>query len=349
MIGGPALGDDFFNRTKEHNQILKMLKKDSVLLIAPRRYGKTSLMKKIEQTLIQKNHACLHLDVMHIYSPIEFVKLLVDNFFSRLDDSKRRKFLNLLKGTMKKIEKISVNMDEGITVKFRDVLREEITEDTWEKKGSGILEVISKTSDTTSYIILDELCECISNIAKNSKQEAIKFLQWLRVRRIEVSENTKFLISGSTSIDWIVSDLDPIKGCSLINDLDRFYLEGFSLSDALEFVTKISAEYGITYDNSLGEKILDCLGEPYIPYFISVFMSIIQQKSNGKVSRELIEKIYRNDFLSVRGKPYFQYYRQRLNNYSPSFAKAANKILDKASMVDDDFPIDLAFSKMKLG
>lgn len=50
-VGNPAIGDDFIDREKEIAQILAALKKDSVLLIAPRRFGKTSIMRRMEKGL----------------------------------------------------------------------------------------------------------------------------------------------------------------------------------------------------------------------------------------------------------------------------------------------------------
>ncbi len=48
-VGNPAIGDDFIDREKEIAQILDALKKDSVLLIAPRRFGKTSIMRRLKE------------------------------------------------------------------------------------------------------------------------------------------------------------------------------------------------------------------------------------------------------------------------------------------------------------
>ncbi len=44
-VGSPAIGEDFIDRKKEVEYILSALKKDSVLLIAPRRFGKLPLWK----------------------------------------------------------------------------------------------------------------------------------------------------------------------------------------------------------------------------------------------------------------------------------------------------------------
>ena len=44
QVSGPAMGKDFFDREKEVEEIVQSLGKDNVLLVAQRRYGKTSVM-----------------------------------------------------------------------------------------------------------------------------------------------------------------------------------------------------------------------------------------------------------------------------------------------------------------
>jgi len=95
----------------------------------------------------------------------------------------------------------------------------------------------------------------------------------------------------------------------------------------------------------VGEKILRCLGEPYLPYFIAVFFSIIHQRQAGKkITGGIIEEIYNDDLLGVHGKGYFEYYRQRLRTYTEPFTKAAEEVLKEACLVDDGYTTDLAFS-----
>ncbi|KAB2942672.1 MAG: Archaeal ATPase [Candidatus Methanoperedens nitroreducens] len=58
-VGSPAIGEDFIDRKKEVEYILSALKKDSVLLIAPRRFGKTSIMKRVEKELLDEDKICV--------------------------------------------------------------------------------------------------------------------------------------------------------------------------------------------------------------------------------------------------------------------------------------------------
>lgn len=54
QVGGIATGKDFFDREKEVEEIVESLGKDNVLLVAPRRYGKTSVMREVERKLTER-------------------------------------------------------------------------------------------------------------------------------------------------------------------------------------------------------------------------------------------------------------------------------------------------------
>ena len=47
LIGKPAEGEDFFDRERETRRLWERIDTDNVLLLAPRRVGKTSLMFRL--------------------------------------------------------------------------------------------------------------------------------------------------------------------------------------------------------------------------------------------------------------------------------------------------------------
>jgi hypothetical protein len=113
------------------------------------------------------------------------------------------------------------------------------------------------------YIVIDELFECVSNtIAK--KKDAKEFLQWFRSIRQQTIKDLRFIVGGSVSVDRVVMG---ISGLSLINDFKRVRIEGFSEVDALKFIEKGFNDEKLEYQEEMGRKILECIGEPYVPLF----------------------------------------------------------------------------------
>jgi AAA+ ATPase superfamily predicted ATPase len=343
-VGGPARGTDFFNRKKEVHEILNSLEKDNVLLISPRRYGKTSIMMEVEKELRERGNVCFFLDVMSIDEPEEFIVELADAFFAEAKTEMRRKLLNALKGVFSRIEEIEAGT-QGVRVKFKDLLIKEVKSETWARDGSEIFRALTKThNDTTVYILIDELSECINNIVKKQNDKAAKFLQWFRSKRNTMTRELRFLVSGSISFDRVVR---PIGATSLswINDFKRITVEGFPYDDALEFVKICFNHEGLRYNTNVGKKILKCLGEPYLPYFIAVFSSVIRQKQIGRtITEDIVDEMYNDDLLGVHGKGYFDYYKRRLGTYVEPLAKAAEEILKETSLVEDGYTVELSFS-----
>jgi len=346
-IGGPVVDMDFFNREEELKQVVELLRNDNVLLMAPRRYGKTSLMREIERRIRLDGKTCLFLDVMYVYSPQEFMVELADTHFSVSSIPKRKRFLNALREFFSRINEVEASIEGHVRIKFRDVLKKEINGDNWTKSGDEILNAIVSSSDETPvYIFIDELSECVNNIAKSSHVDAAKFLQWFRSKRQTAPQKLRFLVSGSVGFDRIVKEIDA-RALAWINDFVRVRLSGFPRAEALKFVEACFEDKKLEYSVDVGEKILECLGQPYVPYFIAVFVSIIYQRASGKVTAEQVEKIYSGDLLGSYGRGYFEYYKQRLRTYPEPLMKAADRMLREICLVDDGFPLDLAFGIFK--
>lgn len=81
LVGNPAISDDFFNRHEEIQRILRDIYRDNLLLKAPRRYGKTSIMREVERRFKEKGHLCLFLDVHAVDSSREFLFELCTSAF----------------------------------------------------------------------------------------------------------------------------------------------------------------------------------------------------------------------------------------------------------------------------
>ena len=76
-VGNSAIGEDFVDSKQEIKQILATLEKDNVLLAAPRRFGKTSIMRRLEKELSDNGNVVIFLDVESIYSPQRFLSEII--------------------------------------------------------------------------------------------------------------------------------------------------------------------------------------------------------------------------------------------------------------------------------
>jgi len=327
VVSGPATGKDFFDREDEVKAVVESLKKDSILLVAPRRYGKTSVMREVERKLTERGYLCLSLDVMHVHSPKDFVFWLAIAAFDTSPEA-RGSFLENIKSSFvrlgERLQEVEVSMS-GFKAKFAEGVKEEISEDNWFSKGYDVLNAIKHLSEKNCIcIIVDELSECINNMKKRDEETAREFLQWLRSTRQTMSEDLKFIVGGSVSFNGIVRNFGSL---AWINDLKTINISGFTEEVALNFIKKAFEDSGWEYEEEIGLKILECVGVPYIPYFISIFLSMIFEDERW-LSEEDIEELYTSKLLGAHGRGYFDYYKQRLGSYYEGvLARAAEDIL----------------------
>jgi AAA+ ATPase superfamily predicted ATPase len=342
VISGPALGVDFFDREEEVKAILKSLRKDNTLLVAPRRYGKTSVMRAVERKLTESGYLCLYLDVMSVNSPKDFVFWLA---IAAFDARKERKtFLEHLKSSFIHVGKLLQEVEvstSGFKAKFTKGVKEELNDDNWSSKGYDIFNALKQLSEKKHIcIIIDELSECINNMIKRNEEHA-QFLQWLRSVRQTMFEDLRFIVGGSVSFVGIVRNFGSL---TWINDLKPVDISGFSEKVALQFIRKAFDDRGWEYKEEMGLKILESIGDPYIPYFISIFLSILFEEEERWLSENDVEELYTSKLLGAHGRGYFDYYKQRLRFfYEGMLAKAAEEILREACLVDQGYPKALAF------
>jgi hypothetical protein len=334
-VGAPVEGCYFLNRVKEIEKVLDALEHDSILLVAPRRYGKTSLMKKVMSEVENNGNIGIYLEVEYLDSPHEFIKLLVDEFINKISDKSVKN--NLMIKISKMIGAIKGNIEEVGVWEFKLKLKENLL-DNWAEKGNIILERFIEEFDKNIYIFVDEVPDFIKNIQKcKGDKEALKFLKWLRSVRQKYNK-IKFVFTGSISFDKIV---DSLGESSSINDLRRIKIDGFTKKDAKELIKLHFNEKGF-YNDYIAENILKCVGEPYIPYFISLMVNIIDEVIDKELNPDDVENLYNSKVLGSRGREYFKHYKERLKIYGEEYYPIAKEILENVAKYDK-YPIDIAY------
>ena len=316
VSAGVARGKECFDREDEINEIIKALKKESVLLAAPRRFGKTVIMERVMALLEEKGETCLRLDTQYMDSPEEFIQETAREI-SKIKE----------KGIIEKLKKVFDSIQEvdlGIVRFKREQFHEEMK--NWVSKGNELFDILSESFENV-YVFVDELSEAIKNMMDIGRnQEARKFLQWLRSIR-QNRKNVKFIVAGSSSFHRIASNLGAIQ---TINDLKQIKIDAFSEREAKKFIKEFFKKRKWKYKEEIGEKILQIVGVP-IPYFLSVILETIEFYKNidrKKINEEFIEEVYNEKVLGNYGKGYFEYYWQRIRiNYKQPFSKAVKEIL----------------------
>lgn len=341
-IGSPAIGDDFIDRERETAFILSTIEKDHIMLVAPRRFGKTSIMLNIEKRLQSRHRPCVFLEIENVNSPGEFITDLVTALIEcECASHKTRFFSSLGKAFIRVQENIDGIETPAFRAKLRSRLRTEFSND-WYEKAKKVDEIIGEITEPVC-IILDEFPVAIQNMKED---DARKFLHWFRRLR-QVSSKVRFIVGGSVSIDHVVYN---VGGTPVINDFRRVNIGGFEEDVALSVIEDVFRGEGWEYSPEIGRAVLDSVGDPYIPYFLMIVLSSMKEEvdiSGGMPSRAMVERVYNRRILGSEGRHYFEHYSRRLQMvYSEQEAKAARAILSKVSAAES-LPMSIAYDIFK--
>ena len=332
-VGPPVRGKDFYGRTRFVDLVATKLKAGHVLLAAPRRFGKTSVMYNLMDQP-RWDYQVVHADLEHFIEPSELITKLIEQLAS---DSKFARFLEGLSYLPKQLWSVFRNAVEEIELyEVRVKLKEQIRP-RWQESGEELFKRVA-ASPTALIVILDEFPMMIDRMARSEahRQEAETLLRWLRALRLSPeNRNVHFLIAGSIGIGRVLNQLGEIKS---INDFEQMRLEPFAPQVATTFLEQLAQANHLPLSPVCTAKMLALIGTP-VPYFLQIIFSEVAKAyalDEEEITPEKVERIYRDKMLGVDCKTYFDHYYGRLRDYyDASEEKAAKRILRELAVVGE--------------
>ncbi|HQU85442.1 MAG TPA: hypothetical protein PKY59_20035 [Pyrinomonadaceae bacterium] len=323
-VGSPVRGKDFFGRQRFVDLVWQKIMHGNVLLAAPRRFGKTSVMYcLIDEPRYESK--VIHADLESVTEPSEMIVQLLEGLAKEESFENSVGKLGFLKQGWDFFRKNFEEIDLYVAkVKLRDAIRED-----WQIKGKEIFNKVAE-SESVVIFILDEFPMMLDSMLKNGrKEEAKTLLKWFRSLRLspDLQDKVRFVIAGSIGIDHVLNQLGEIAS---INDFEKLKLEPFSAKTANDFLDELCTTHSLPLIDEVKSKLFESVGKP-IPYFIQIMFSEIHKtyfQEEEEITVEMVEKIYRDKVLGVDCKTYFEHYYGRLRQYyDPELEKAARKIL----------------------
>lgn len=323
--GPPAIGPDFFDREELIERIWETLDRSSILLEAPRRFGKTSVMMELRDNP-ENDYAVFYFEIEHLESPEEFILKLLKQIQEDEEIWSRIK-----SGFSSIFDRLGENVDDIEFASFKLSLRDSEDLD-WKDLGKDLVRAIDE-NDEKLLFILDEFPEMIKHMIENDKKEAEIFLNWFRQVRQTMSDddNLRFILGGSVCLNNI---LNQIHCSEKINDIGRIRMQPFTEKKSEEFIEALFRGEEVEIDEGILNAIQEQIGTP-IPYFIQVLTGAILkelEKPEEKITPKLVEKVYENKLLGSEYKTYFEHHYRRLDEYYSSIG-GEKKIIDAAERI----------------
>lgn len=304
-VGKPVKGDDFFDRVTEQRQLWRMLEMDNVLLLAPRRVGKTSLVLRLADAAELHGFRATYASVSDVRSEAGFVEKLCTaihrldggpSLFERIESSGFGAFFKRIRvGKFGPLE-LSVEGTAG-----------------WRELGRAVHRSLAAV-DQRALLLLDELPILVLSLIDQdpSGQRARDFLNWFRDLRQDpdAGDHVRWVVAGSIGLDSVA---ERHQLGDTINDFHIFRLGAFSESDARAFVAALAATYDLVIDEETCDRILGRI-QWNIPFFVQLLFSQLRSMAADQglePSPAVVDGAYER-LLGPAHRAYFDFWRQRL-------------------------------------
>jgi hypothetical protein len=330
--GPPVRREDFLEREEETKELWHRAERGHVLMLAPRRVGKTSLLYHMEDAP-RADWNCLFLSTEALDSEAQFVARLLETASAgRSDHAWKERFEVGFRQFLKalgpaKAGPVDVNVGQVLQTEWRDI-------------GTIALKAMQGLPGNT-LILVDEFPIFIRNLLGSGKnpegtQRARSFLNWFRETRNAQGNGTgrvHFILTGSLGLDMVVREV----GLSVtINDLDTFTLGPLSEGQARKLLQCLSEGEDLPLPEAVRARMLKYIDWP-VPFYLQLlFREVLSRvKFRGAVLDErLVDEVYKS-LLGPQMVKHFDHWKERLDDpLLPLQARALRRALLEGACKD---------------
>jgi hypothetical protein len=313
--GNWVVGSHFWNRDQELALFIERLKEGAhLLLVAPRRIGKTSLMREAARRM-ESHHICLHVDLQKSLSAADAIVEL--SLAARPYASLWEKTASVFSNALTKLESVEVH---EVAVK----LRNGVTAGDWQVKGERVMEILA-ASEKPVVLFFDEVPILVNRLLKGSgdaitpagRQAADGFLSWLRHASIRHQGRISIVLTGSIGLAPIVHQAGL---SATLNTFAVFPLGPWNRETAVGCLRALSQGHDLDLEQEAIDSMLDKLGI-YVPHHVQMFFDHVYRAARlagvTKASREFVLDVYEHSMTGVHGHVELSHMQERLRMVLP--------------------------------
>ena len=306
LVGQTPRGDNFFPRTVLINKVYRRLDAGNhVFLSAPRRVGKTSIMRYLEDNP-QENYLFLYVITESIDTAEGYYRKLLEELLRSEVVRKLAKGSQTAKDffdrILEKVNKISLSVLEVELNNPKKPLYSEEFEELLQK---------IETGDQRLVIMVDEFPQTVENIRhKKGTEGALNFLRLNREQRQQADDRIQFMYTGSIGLPNLVKSMGSLQ---VINDLNVVEITPLSEVEASEMALRILQHYNVPITQAAIPHLLDKI-DWLIPFHIQLAVQEIidmYETTGEPVHPNLIDMAF-SRISNSRNDVYFDSYFSRL-------------------------------------
>lgn len=312
ITGQAVTGEDLYGRDYELARLWEKLEQgEHILMLAPRRVGKTSLMQELRRAP-RKNWDVVYIDVEDGDSPADCMAAILAALAADPQYQSHFKsfpFPNAVKEVLGHLSAVRVGT---LRVELKGAMGRE-----WGQAADQLQARLTSLPDSGRHllIIIDELPFLLSRLlgAEDGKRNAELLLSRLRHWRQAPELRGRFhtLVGGSIGLEGVLRRAH-LSGS--INDLVPFHLDSWDRATATEFLKRLEGDRGFRLDDGSIAQVLDLLHDP-VPYHVQLFFGALCDACRSEASRlspEVIERCFAERLTGASGAAYLDHYAVRL-------------------------------------
>jgi len=295
--GKPVIGKDLIGREKELKKFFELLKSgQSIIISAPRRYGKTSILLELERRLRLEKHYTAYIDIFSCSNKYELATAIIEK---TLENKKIKNFVRKVKENLKDlIDRLKITGTYNDIEYALKIDRKDIDVNKLLKESLSLPEKIARRDKKIFYIFFDEF----GDIAKYDGSEILKFIRAI----VQKQQNVCYIFSGSQKSiikEIFLSKSQPFFQFALFFEIGKINVDVFKRYLLEKFkILKIKLE----------EEIIDSIlsitqGHPFYTMLMAKMLYLRKVSGLRITIDDLIE-----DTINVE-RPYFDDLWDRLS------------------------------------
>lgn len=323
ITGSPVENDDFFDRPNDLIRLKRELANDAnLLLTAPRRVGKTSLILRLCAIEKEAGHSAVFINVEGCPDELSFAEKLLEGLrFAGLHPEALNRVSLLVHGVRRAISGVKAG-GAGVDLELGEV--EDPDHGTLGKALESIFRKI-ESSGQRVVLAIDEMPELLLALGgqEHGPERVARLLHWLRALRQTHRRQVRWVFLGSIGLDTFV-DVRNLR--KTINDLVPFPIDALSRAEADRFLVDLGASNGLRLEAAVRARILERVGWP-LPHHLQLVFHALRDSDPDAVDAAAVDLAF-DRLLTPAHLSQFDTWRQRLDEqFAQPDAAAAKDIL----------------------
>jgi hypothetical protein len=333
--GGQIPSSEVIGRDALIQRLWRILERQSLILAAERRMGKTCVIKKMVEQASQEKLP-IYRDLEGLRTPLEFVEMV---FFDV------EGYLSGLKRTAERARRLLMQLSGA---EFKGFKLPDVAALHWKTLLTSTIEDFVEHQDRTVILFWDEVPLMLYNIKQRGGEEAaMEVLDTLRSLR-QMHSKLRMVFTGSIGLHQVITSLkrsgyanDPT------NDMFTEEVPPLSSADAQELTSRLLEGESIPTDDlqAIAQAIATAVDG--IPHYIHHVVD--QMKYRESVADEAaVGKVVDVCLTDSLDRWHMRHYHERIGTYyTPEEQPFALGLLDALSVADKPLRFDDLFDRLK--